>query len=139
MINNRNYDGILWYKDKRGYYYNDKHGSQHVYIWQQTHQATVDSEDVIHHINGDKSDNRVENLQIMTRADHTRLHTIGKSHSLSDEHKLKISKARKGKPLSDEHKQKLSKSHLGKKLSDETRKKMSKSRIKYIKEKNNAQ
>ena len=57
-------------------------------------------------------------------------HFFGKH--LSEEHKRKLSKAKKGKHLSEEHKRKLSeaqkgeKNHnYGKQLSDETRKKMS--------------
>jgi hypothetical protein len=30
--------------------------------------------EIIHHINGDRLDNRVENLQIMTRSEHIKLH-----------------------------------------------------------------
>lgn len=30
--------------------------------------------EVIHHINGDRTDNRLENLQIMTNSEHSRLH-----------------------------------------------------------------
>ena len=34
----------------------------------------LSDDEVVHHINEDKLDNRIENLQVMSKAEHTRLH-----------------------------------------------------------------
>lgn len=34
----------------------------------------LENNEVIHHINGDGQDNNIENLQVMTRSDHMKLH-----------------------------------------------------------------
>lgn len=64
----------------------------------------------VHHINGNKTDNRLDNLMYLTRADHLSLHKTGNKNLLGFKHsaesKQKISDANKGKKQSDEHIQK---------------------------------
>lgn len=88
----------------------------------------------VHHINEDKHDNRIENLEIIDVSEHTRRHMIG--HLVSLETKKKIGDANRvsltGRKLSQAHKLKISASLKGKntwskgrKLSPETKEKMS--------------
>lgn len=83
----------------------------------------------IHHLDHDPLNNNINNLVFLTRSEHMKIHMTGKRYmqgkKFSEEHKKKISLARKGRPRSEETKQKLSLSHKGKTLSEETKKKIS--------------
>ncbi|MHA1942135.1 MAG: NUMOD3 domain-containing DNA-binding protein [Candidatus Hodarchaeales archaeon] len=97
---------------------------------------------VIHHIDGNHSNDSPENHQKMLWKDHSSLHNKGKK--LSQKTKEKLSRAHTGKILSKEHKEKIRKggmgntngntSFLGKKHTEETKRKMSEARKKKWKE-----
>lgn len=82
--------------------------------------------DAVHHINKNRLDNRLENLQLMTISQHSTLHNTGKKHPASEQTRQRISQglkkayaseeARKRKSIamtkiwaSEEHRQRVSK------------------------------
>ena len=48
---------------------------EHILVWVSAHGRLADGQ-IIHHRNGNKLDNRIENLEVMTRSDHVRGHNI---------------------------------------------------------------
>ena len=98
-------DNVYKFKKRDG-----KSVPAHIVIAEMYAGRKLEPNEVVHHKNGDKSDNRPENLQIMDRAEHTRLHKQGAVPSretiirLSEGHKGKISANRK---LTDEQVMKI--------------------------------
>jgi len=89
---------------------------EHKYIMEQHLGRSLKKNEIVHHKNKNRLDNRIKNLELMTYSQHTSFHNTGKS--------------RKGQyhpPLSIETKQKLSLSHQGKILTVEHKKKISQS------------
>ena len=75
---------------------NGKQIPEHRAVIEELLGIKLDKNQVVHHLNGDKKDNRPENLQVMDWREHSRLHA---SHMPQLPEKLKkVSEARKGKP-----------------------------------------
>lgn len=49
---------------------------EHRYIMEQHLDRPLDINEIVHHINGDRLDNRLENLELMTKGEHSTLHNI---------------------------------------------------------------
>lgn len=60
-----------------GYIYikiDGKEVGEHVLVAEKKIGRRLEADEVVHHINGDKTDNRPENLQVMTNSEHVKLH-----------------------------------------------------------------
>jgi hypothetical protein len=56
---------------------NGKEQYHHRYIMEQHVGRKLRSDEHVHHINEIKNDNRIENLEILSRSDHAILHNFG--------------------------------------------------------------
>lgn len=68
---------------------------EHIVVWENATGVPVPQDCCIHHLNGNKSDNRMHNLCMMQRSAHTIFHHTGAKRST--ETKKKISEARRAK------------------------------------------
>lgn len=66
---------------------------EHIVIWEQATGVSVPMNCCIHHLNGDKKDNRIQNLCMMQHTAHTVFHHTGAKRSA--ETKKKLSEARR--------------------------------------------
>lgn len=86
--------------DSKGYYRitSIKEGNRdkllHRLIWEDFYGCEIPKGYIIHHKNGNKLDNCILNLQLMSRADHNTLHKTGETHT--EESKRKMSESHKG-------------------------------------------
>lgn len=76
-------------------------------------------DDLVHHRDENPANNAIDNLELIRRGDHSRLHNTGRTRTESE--RLLTSQALKGRILTPEHLEKMKKAATGKRLSPETR------------------
>ena len=69
-----------------------KHQFEHRRVWEDAH-GPIPAGMFIHHVNGDKLDNRLENLELLSKKDHMQLHAARGDFRRSDETRRRISRA----------------------------------------------
>jgi len=99
-----------FYVNKQGYYVKSMY--LHNLVWVNFYGKPVPKGYAIHHINGDKTDNRIQNLQCVKADVHARYHHKGREYP--KEVGEKISKSKMGYHHTEETKQKLSDLKKGK-------------------------
>ena len=91
------YDGLTFVRDdKTGYYLNSKiHKRLHRYVWEKYNGEIPDGYD-IHHIDRNKSNNDITNLQLIKKDEHMKLH--GKMQTEEDKQRKRDNLLQNARP-----------------------------------------
>ena len=95
----------------------------HRYLMQLHLGGKLKEDQIVHHVDGNKQNNDINNLVILSKSQHMSIHQKGKKKS--EQHRMKLSEVNKGKKMSLQSSIKKSLANKGKKRSDQTKQKMS--------------
>lgn len=73
-MKNGEYELVIAPEDYPGKKYRDRYISKHVYIYWKYYGIVPKEDEIIHHIDGNKHNNNIENLILMKRNEHVKLH-----------------------------------------------------------------
>jgi hypothetical protein len=93
--NGRN--GGYWYLYRPDHPFSTKEGyvAEHRLVMEEHLGRYLTTEEQVHHISGDREDNSLSNLQLLSATEHSRLHNTGRV--LSEESRRKISESLKAR------------------------------------------
>ena len=81
-MKNGPYEMIVAPKDWPGRRYRNRYCYEHHYIYWKSYRQLPSRTQCIHHLNGSRRDNRVENLVLIERAEHSKEHTASRGHQV---------------------------------------------------------
>lgn len=98
LIQPRGAGSYCFIRGKTIYTPDGRRTAEHRYFAEQSLGRRLSSDEIVHHINGDKFDNRLENLVVLTRSQHSTLHkyigdpqrTLTKDELVEIKHKLDL-------------------------------------------------
>ena len=109
----------------------------YIYLMEQKIGGPIPKKHCVHHIDHDRMNNNIDNLELLTRKEHAAKHPEVWEYSEERLEKMRLANTgknnpmygkvpwNKGKKMSDESKKKMSEAQIGKKHSEESKKKMS--------------